>query len=107
MSNQEGIKITLKAFDSEILKKAIDEIVATVKRTGATVKGPIALPTKIKKFSIIRGPHVDSRSKEQFEKRIIKRFLIIIPTPQTVDALMKLNLSAGIDIKIALNGVND
>jgi len=107
MSDKEGIKITLRAFDSKILEDAINEIVATVKRTGATVKGPIALPTKVKKFSIIRGPHVQSRSKEQFEKRTIKRFLIIIPTPQTVDALMKLNLSAGIDIKIALNGVND
>jgi small subunit ribosomal protein S10 len=107
MSNTEGIKITLRAFDSNILNQAINEIIGTVKRTGATVKGPIALPTKRQSFTVIKSPHIDKTSREQFEKRTIKRLLIIIPTPQTVDALMKLNLSAGINIKIALNGVND
>lgn len=101
---KEGIKITLRAFDHNILNGAVQEIIGTVKRTGATIKGPIPLPTKIKKFCVIKGPHVDSRSKEHFEIKTIKRLLIIIPTPQTVDALMKLNLSAGVDIKIALNG---
>lgn len=101
----EGIKIILRAFDHTILDQAVQEIIGTVKRTGAKVKGPIPLPTKIKKFCVNKGPHVDSRSKEHFEIRTIKRLLIIIPTPQTVDALMKLNLSAGVNIKISLNGV--
>lgn len=104
MKISEGIKITLKAFDANILNQAIQEIVSTVKRTGAEVKGPIPLPTRIKKFTVIRSPHIYKRSMEQFEIRSIKRLLIIMPTPQTVDALMKLNLSAGVSIKIALNG---
>lgn len=104
---KEGIKITLKAFDHNVLNQAMEEIIGTVKRTGATVKGPIPLPTKTKKFTVIRGPHVDKKSREQFELSSYKRLLIIIPTPQTVDALMKLNLSAGVNIKIALNGVNN
>ena len=104
MKNKEGIKITLKAFDTNILNQAIQEIVSTVKRTGAEVKGPIPLPTKIKKFTVIRSPHIYKRSMEQYEIRNIKRLLIIIPTPQTVEALMKLNLSAGVSIKISLNG---
>lgn len=104
---KEGIKITLKAFDHNVLNQAMEEIIGTVKRTGATVKGPIPLPTKTKKFTVIKGPHVDKRSREQYELSSYKRLLIIIPTPQTVDALMKLNLSAGVNIKIALNGVNN
>ncbi len=107
MKKKEGIKITLKAFDSNILDQAVQEIIGTVKRTGAVVKGPIPLPTNIKKFTVIRSPHIYKRSMEQFEIRSIKRLLIIIPTPQTVNALMSLNLSAGVDIKIALNGVNE
>jgi len=105
MKNKESIKITLKAFDHTILNQAMYEIINTVKRTGAVVKGPVPLPTKRKKFTVIKGPHVDKRGMEQFEMKFIKRLLIIIPTPQTVDALMKLNLSAGVTIKIALNGV--
>lgn len=106
MSNKEGIKISLESFDHIVLNKAMQEIINTVKRTGATVKGPIPLPTKIQKFTVIRGPHVDKDSREQFEIRSSKRLLIISPTAQTVDALMKLNLSSGVNIKIAINGAN-
>src|SRR4051812_17062177 len=104
MSNKEGIKISLESFDHVVLNKAMQEIINTVKRTGAAVKGPIPLPTKIQKFTVIRGPHVDKDSREQFEIRSSKRLLIISPTAQTVDALMKLNLSSGVNIKIAING---
>ena len=107
MINKEGIKILLESFDHLILDKAMKEIINTVKRTGATLKGPIPLPTKIKKFTVIRGPHVDKDSREQFEIRSSKRLLIISPTSQTVDALMKLNLSSGVNIKIAINGVKN
>jgi small subunit ribosomal protein S10 len=104
MDNKEGIKISLESFDHVVLNKAMREIISTVKRTGATIKGPIPLPTKIEKFTVIRGPHVDKDSREQFEIRSSKRLLIISPTVQTVDALMKLNLSSGVGIKIAING---
>jgi small subunit ribosomal protein S10 len=107
MNKKEDIKITLKAFDSSILDQAVQEIVGTVKRTGATIKGPIPLPTNIRKFVVNRSPHIYKTSWEEFEIRTIKRLLIIIPTPQTVAALMSLNLSAGVDIKVALNGVNE
>lgn len=106
MTEKEGIRIVLKAFDANILNQAVQEIVGTVKRTGATVVGPIPLPTNTKKFTVIRSPHVYKRSMEQYEIRSLKRLLIIIPTPQTVEALMKLNLSAGVNIKISLNGGN-
>jgi len=104
---KENIKITLESFDNTVLDKAMGEIIGTVRRTGATIKGPIPLPTKIQKFTVIRGPHVDKDSREQFEIRSSKRLLIITPTTQTVDALMKLNLSAGVNIKIALNGAKN
>ena len=109
MKKKEGIKITLKAFDSNILDQAIQEIVGTVKRTGAVVKGPIPLPTNTKKFTVIRSPHIYKRSMEQYEIKSIKRLLIIIPTPQTVNAQLSGLLAAeiGVDIKIALNGVNE
>jgi len=106
MSNKEGIKISLESFDHVVLNKAMQEIINTVKRTGASVNGPIPLPTKIQKFTVIRGPHVDKDSREQFEIRSSKRLLIISPTAQTVDALMKINLSSGVNIKIAINGAN-
>lgn len=105
MTRKEDIKITLKAFDSNVLNQAVQEIIGTVKRTGAEVKGPIPLPTRIKKFTVNRSPHIYKVNMDQFEMRSLKRLLIIVPTPQTVDALMQLNLSAGVDIKIALNGV--
>jgi small subunit ribosomal protein S10 len=104
--NKESIKITLESFDHFVLNKAMNEIIVTVRRTGAGINGPIPLPTKIEKFCVIRGPHVDKDSREQFEIRSSKRLLIITPTSQTVDALMKLSLSAGVNIKIALNGKN-
>ena len=103
MKNKESIKITLESFDHFVLNKAMNEINGTVRRTGAAIKGPSPLPTKIQKFCVLRGPHVDKDSREQFEIRSSKRLLIISPTTQTVDALMKLNLSAGVNIKIALN----
>ncbi len=104
MRNKESIKITLESFDHVVLNKAMSEIIATVRRTGALIRGPIPLPTKIQKFTVIKGPHVDKDSREQFEIRSSKRLLIISPAPQTVDALMKLSLSAGVNIKIAING---
>lgn len=104
MKNKETIKITLESFDHFVLSRSMNEIIATVRRTGAGIKGPIPLPTKIQKFCVIRGPHVDKDSREQFEIRSSKRLLIISPSSQTVDALMKLNLSSGVSIKIAING---
>ena len=99
----QNIRIRLKAFDYRILDSSTAEIVNTAKRTGATVRGPIPLPTKIEKFCVLRGPHVDKKSREQFEIRTHKRLLDIVdPTPQTVDALMKLDLAAGVDVEIKL-----
>ncbi len=107
MEDKASIKITIESFDHVILNKSMNEIISTVRRTGADVKGPIPLPTKIKKFTVIRSPHVDKDSREQFEIRSSKRLLIISTAPQTVDALMNLNLSAGVSIKIALNGAKN
>jgi small subunit ribosomal protein S10 len=101
--NGQNIRIRLKAFDHRILDASTREIVATAKRTGAQVRGPIPLPTKIEKFTVNRSPHVDKKSREQFEMRTHKRLLDIVdPTPQTVDALMKLDLAAGVDVEIKL-----
>lgn len=102
MENQ-NIRIRLKAFDHRLLDQSVREIVNTAKRTGAQVRGPIPLPTTIEKFTVLRSPHIDKKSREQFEMRTHKR-LIDIPnwTPQTVDALMKLDLSAGVDVEIKL-----
>ena len=97
------IRIRLKAFDHRVLDVSAKEIVGTAKRTGAEVRGPIPLPTRIEKFTVLRSPHVDKKSREQFEIRTHKRLLDIIdPTPQTVDALMKLDLAAGVDVEIKL-----
>lgn len=99
----QNIRIRLKAFDHRVLDQATNEIASTAKRTGAQVRGPIPMPTKIEKFTVLRGPHVNKTSREQFEMRTHKRLLDIIdPTPQTVDALMKLDLSAGVDVEIKL-----
>ena len=101
--DQQNIRIRLKAFDHRVLDQSTGEIVNTAKRTGAQVRGPIPLPNRIQKFTILRGPHVDKKSREQFEIRTHKRLLDIIdPTPQTVDALMKLDLAAGVDVEIKL-----
>ena len=100
MENQ-NIRIRLKAFDHRLLDQSTREIVNTAKRTGAEVIGPIPLPTRIEKFTVNRSVHVDKTSREQFEIRTHKRVLDIIdPTPQTVDALMKLDLAAGVDVEI-------
>ncbi|MBI5183800.1 MAG: 30S ribosomal protein S10 [Nitrospinae bacterium] len=97
------IRIRLKAYDHRILDKSVSEIVDTAKRTGARVAGPIPLPTVKNRWTVLRSPHVDKKSREQFEIRTYKRILDIVdPTPQTVDALMKLDLSAGVDIEIKL-----
>jgi small subunit ribosomal protein S10 len=104
MDNQ-NIRIRLKAFDHRILDQSTGEIVGTAKRTGAQVCGPIPLPTRIEKFTVLRSPHIDKKSREQFEIRTHKRLLDIIdPTPETVDALMKLDLAAGVDVEIKLQG---
>ena len=101
--DSQNIRIRLKAFDHRLLDQSTREIVNTAKRTGAEVKGPIPLPTRIEKFTVNRSPHVDKKSREQFEIRTHKRVLDIVdPTPQTVDALMKLELSAGVDVEIKL-----
>ena len=99
----QNIRIRLKAFDHRVLDQSTGEIVETAKRTGARVRGPIPLPTRIEKFTVLRSPHVDKKSREQFEIRTHKRLLDIVdPTPQTVDALMKLDLAAGVDVEIKL-----
>ena len=101
--DNQNIRIRLKAFDHRILDSSTSEIVNTAKRTGAQVRGPIPLPTRIEKYCVLRSPHIDKKSREQFEIRIHKRLLEIIdPTPQTVDALMKLDLAAGVDVEIRL-----
>ena len=95
------IRIWLKAYDHRLLDQSATEIVDTAKRTGARVAGPIPLPTRINKYTVLRGPHVDKKSREQFEIRTHKRLLDILdPTQQTLDALMKLDLSAGVDVEI-------
>ncbi len=97
------IRITLKAFDHRILDVASAEILNTAKRTGAGIRGPVPLPNRINKFSVIRSPHVNKNSQEQFEMRTHKRLLDIVnPTPQTIDALMKLDLPAGVDVQIKI-----
>ena len=102
MQNQ-SIRIRVKAFDYRVLDASTQEIVSTAKRTGAQVRGPIPLPNNIEKYTVLRSPHVDKKSREQFEMRTHKRLLDILdPTPQTVDALMKLDLAAGVDVEIKL-----
>ena len=104
MENQK-IRIRLRAFDHRAIDRSAQEIVETAKRTGARVAGPIPLPTRIERFTVNRSPHVDKKSREQFEVRTHKRILDIVdPTPQTVDALMKLDLSSGVGIEIKLEG---
>ena len=98
---KDNIRIRLRAFDHRLLDQSTREIVDTAKRTGAQVAGPIPLPTRISKYTVNRSPHVDKKSRDQFEVRTHKRLLDILePTPQTLDALMKLDLSAGVDVEI-------
>jgi small subunit ribosomal protein S10 len=101
----EKIRIRLKAYDHRVLDQSTAEIVETAKRTGARVAGPIPLPTVKNKWTVLRSPHVDKKSREQFEIRTHKRLMDILdPTPQTVDALMKLDLPAGVDVEIKAFG---
>ena len=103
VSVDQRIRIRLKGFDYRVLDQSAREIVDTVKQTGARVAGPVPLPTRIEKFTIQRSTHADKKSREQFEIRTHKRVLDIVdPTPQTVDALMKLDLAAGVDVEIKL-----
>ena len=100
---KQNIRINLRAYDNKILAISTQEIVNTAKRTGAQVKGPIPLPTKIDRYTVLRSPHIDKKSREQFETRTHKRLIDIIePTPQTVEALMKLDLASGVDIDIKI-----
>ena len=95
------IRITLKAYDHKMIDQSASEIADTARRTGARVAGPIPLPTRINKYTVLRGPFIDKKSREQFEIRTHKRLLDILePTKQTIDALMKLDLSAGVDVEI-------
>ena len=97
------IRIRLKAFDHRILDQSAGQIVEAAERTGAAVVGPVPLPTRIKKFTVIRSPHIDKDSREQFEMRTHKRLIDILePNPRTIDALTRLNLPAGVDIEIKL-----
>ena len=103
MANQR-IRIRLKAFDHRLIDRSAQEIVDTAKRTGALVRGPIPMPTKIERYTLNRSPHADKKSRDQFEIRTHKRIMDIIePTDKTVDALMKLDLAAGVDVEIKLN----
>lgn len=97
------VRIRLKAFDHKLLDQSTSEIVETAKRTGAALSGPIPLPTKISRYAVLRSPHVDKKSMEHFEIRVHKRLIDILePTQQTIDALMKLDLSAGVDVEIKM-----
>ena len=99
----EKIRIRLRAYDHRVLDQSVHEIVDTVKRTGAKISGPIPLPTKIQKITVLRSPHVDKKSREQFEIRTHKRLIYILEsTPQTVESLSKLDLAAGVDVDIKI-----
>lgn len=99
--NTQTIRIRLRAYDHRVLDQSTKEIVNTAKRTGARVRGPVPLPTQIKRFTILRSPHTDKKSMDAYEMRTHKRVIDIEePTPQTVDALMKLDLAAGVDVDI-------
>ncbi|GMW01616.1 MAG: 30S ribosomal protein S10 [Candidatus Hydrogenedentota bacterium] len=101
MAEAQKIRIKLRAYDHRLLDQSTQEIVSAAQRTGASINGPIPLPTEIKKYTVNRSPHVDKKSREQFESRTHKRLLDIVnPTASTVDALMKLDLPAGVDVEI-------
>jgi small subunit ribosomal protein S10 len=104
MATTSKIRIRLKAYDHKLLDKSAGEIVETAQRTGVAIRGPFPLPTSVSRWTVLRGPHVDKKSREQFERRTHRRLLDIIePTQQTVDALMKLDLSAGVHVEIKLS----
>ncbi len=104
MVDSQKIRISLKAYDHKSIDRSALEIVDTARRTGALVMGPIPLPIKIEKYTLLRSPHVNKKARDQFEIRTHKRILDIVqPTDKTVDALMKLDLAAGVDVEIKLN----
>ncbi len=104
MATNQSIRIRLKAFDHRLIDRSASEIVETAKRTGARVKGPIPLPTKKERFTVLISPHVNKDARDQYEIRTHKRIMDIVdPTDKTVDALMKLDLAAGVDVRIKLN----
>ncbi len=99
--NKQKIRLTLKSYDHQLLDKAVKLIVSTVKRTGSLLVGPVPLPNKRRCFTVLRSPHVDKKSREQFELTTHRRVLdIVAPSDQTMDALMKLNISSGVDVEI-------
>ena len=101
--DQQHIRIRLQAYDHKILDQSTEEIVNTAKRTGAQIKGPIPLPTKKEIYTVLRSPHIDKKSREKFETRTHKRLIDIMePTPATIEALMKLDLAAGVDVEIKI-----
>ena len=103
--NAQCIRICLRAYDHRILDYSTNEIVMTAKRTGARVRGPVPLPNRIERFTVLRSPHIDKKSREQFELQTHKRLVDIVDCPpQTVDALMKLELAAGVDVEIKILG---
>jgi small subunit ribosomal protein S10 len=102
-SGAQKIRIRIKAFDHKLLDQSASEILDTAVRTGSRTAGPIPLPTTISRYTVLRGPHIDKKAREQFEMRTHRRLIDILdPTPQTVDALMKLELAAGVDVEIKL-----
>ena len=104
IANTQSIRIKLKAFDHKLIDQSTEEIVETAKRNGARVKGPIPLPTRKERFTVLISPHVDKDARDQYEIRTHKRIMDILdPTDKTVDALMKLDLAAGVDVQIKLN----
>jgi len=104
MINKQNIKIRLRSFDHRMIDAAIREIVETAKRTGAQIRGPIPLPIRIEKISVLTSPHVNKDAQDQYEVRTHKRLVVIVsPTEKTVDALMKLDLASGVDVQISLD----
>lgn len=103
MNNKQNIKIKLKSFDHRLIDSSIKEIVETAKKTGAQVRGPVPLPVRKEKFTVLTSPHANKDARDQYEIRTHKRLVVIInPTEKTVDALMKLDLAAGVDVQISL-----
>lgn len=101
---QQKIRIRLRSYDHKMLDGSLAKIVETVRRTGATIAGPVLVPTQIRRYTVLRSPHTDKKSREQFEMRIHKRLVDILePTPKTVEEMMKLDLPAGVDVEIKLS----
>jgi len=104
MATNQNIRIRLKAFDHRLIDKSAREIVSTAKRTGATVKGPVPLPTKVERYTVLISPHVNKDARDQYELLTHKRLMDIVnPTDKTVEALMQLELPAGVDVQLKLN----